>query len=185
MPRQEHIARVLDEFQYLTGIKHFFHNRAPISHFTRLAWFTMTSIHLADLLLVSSLSKSSDPAAVGGRHLIKAMRWLAVVPILNVFYDEIISSLLNTKKPKDRQETCPFMLHSAVHFERRVLLHPSTENEVLFLGACLVPCWGGLHFADSQRLPLKRFVFQSLGKFKSSWSTFWLTTPGISFSWIV
>ena len=160
---QIHIARVLDEFapstamKYLTGIKHFF----QLCEDLHLDWISMTAIQLADLLLVSSLSKSSDPSAVGGKHLIKAMRWLsktAGVSVLNVFYDKIISSFLNTKKPSDRQETCPLMLHSVVHFERRILQQQASDNEILFLGACLLTCWGGLRFADSQRLPLKSFV---------------------------
>ena len=160
---QIHIARVLDEFapsrvmKYLTGIKHFF----QLCEDLKLDWISMTAIQLADLLLVSSLSKSSDPSAVGGKHLIKAMRWLsitAVVSVLNVFYDKLISSFLNTKQPSDRRETCPLMLHSVVHFERRILQQQASDNEVLFLGACLVTCWGGLRFADSQRLPLRSFV---------------------------
>ena len=160
---QIHIARVLDEFapstamKYLTGIKHFF----QLCEDLHLDWISMTAIQLADLLLVSSLSKSSDPSAVGGKHLIKAMRWLsktAGVSVLNIFYDKIISSFLNTKKPSDRQETCPLMLHSVVHFERRILQQQASDNEILFLGACLLTCWGGLRFADSQRLPLKSFV---------------------------
>ncbi len=158
---QIHIARVLDEFapstvmKYLTGIKHFF----QLCEDLQLDWLSVTAIQLADLLLVSSRSKSSEPAAVGGKHLIKAMRWLsktAVVSVLNVFYDKLISSFLNTKKPSDRQETCPLMLHSVVHFERRM---QASDNEILFLGARLLTCWGGLRFADSQRLPLKSFVF--------------------------
>ena len=160
---QIHIARVLDEFapstamKYLTGIKHFF----QLCEDLHIDWIAMTAIQLADLLLVSSLSKSSDPSAVGGKHLIKAMRWLsktAGVSVLNVFYDKIISSFLNTKKPSDRQETCPLMMHSVVHFERRILQQQASDNEILFLGACLLACWGGLRFADSQRLPLKSFV---------------------------
>ena len=117
---QIHIARVLDEFapstvmKYLTGIKHFF----QLCEDLHLDWISMTAI-----------SKSSDPSAVGGKHLIKAMRWLsktAVVSVLNIFYDKIISSFLNTKKPSDRQETCPLMLHSVVHFERRI---PPTTSQ--------------------------------------------------------
>ena len=144
--------------KYLTGIKHFF----QLCEDLHLDWLSMTAIQLADLLLVSSLSKPSDPSAVGGKHLIKAMRWLsktAVVSALNVFYDKLISSFLNTKRPSDRQETCPLMLHSVVHFERRILQQQASDNEILFLGACLLTCWGGLRFADSQRLPLKSFVF--------------------------
>ena len=137
--------------KYLTGIKHFF----QLCDDLKLDWISMTAIQLADVLLVSSLSKSSDPSAVGGKHLIKAMRWLsktAVVSVLSIFYDKIISSFLNTKKPSDRQETCPLMLHSIVHFQRRILQQQPSENEVLFLGACLLACWGGLRVADKFRI---------------------------------
>ena len=72
---QIHIARVLDEFapstvmKYLTDIKHFF----QLCEDLHLDWLSITAIQLADLLLVSSLSKSSDPSAVGGKHLIHAL----------------------------------------------------------------------------------------------------------------
>ena len=134
---QIHIARVLDEFttstvmKYLTGIQHFF----QLCEDLHLDWISMTAIQLADLLLVSSLSTSSDPSAAGGKHLIKAMRWLsrtAVVSVLNVFYDKIISSFLNTKRPSDRQETWPLMLHSVVHFERLILQQQASDNELRF-----------------------------------------------------
>ena len=123
--------------KYLTGIKHVF----QLCEDLQLDRLSMTAIQLADLLLVSSLSKSSDPSAVAGKHLIKVVRWLsktAVVSVLNVFYDKLISSFLNTKRPSDRQETCPLMLHSVIHFERRILQQQASDNEISFLGACLL-----------------------------------------------
>ena len=158
-----HLHRVLDEFapstvlKYMSGILHFL---KLCSEF-HLAWYQLSPIEPADLLLQSSLHKSSDESSVGGKNVIKSMRWCAKVTSvlsLEVFRNPLVDSFLNVKRPKDQQETAPLPLWAVVQFERRLLQKSATQNEVLFLGACLVGIWGGLRFADAQRMPLSSIV---------------------------
>ncbi len=69
-----------------------------------------------------------------------------------------MDSFLNTKRPSDQQETAPLPLWAVVQFERRLLQKSATQNEVLFLGSCLIAILGGLRCADAQRLPLSSIV---------------------------
>ena len=158
-----HLHRVLDEFapstvlKYTAGIRHFL---KLCSEF-KLQWHELRPIELADLLLQSSLNKSSDESSVGGKNIIKSMRWCAKVMSvlsLGVFRDPLVDSFLSTKRPSDQQETAPLPLWAVVQFERRVLQKSASPNEVLFLGSCLIAIWGGLRYADAQRLPLSSFV---------------------------
>ena len=158
-----HLHRVLDEFapstvlKYMSGILHFL---KLCSEF-HLVWYQLSPIELADLLLQSSLHKSSDESSVGGKNIIKAMRWCAKVTSvlsLDVFRNPLVDSFLNVKRPKDQQETAPLPLWAVVQFERRLLQKSATQNEILFLGSCLIAIWGGLRFADAQRVPLSSIV---------------------------
>ena len=111
-------------------------------------------------MLQSSLHKSSDESSVGGKNIIKSMRWCAkVTSVLSlVFRNPLVDSFLHSKRPKDQRETAPLPLWAVVQFERRLLQKSATQNEVLFLGLCLVAIWGGLSFADAQRMPLSSIV---------------------------
>ena len=158
-----HLHRVLDEFapstvlKYTAGIRHFL---KLCSEF-KLQWHNLRPMELADLLLQSSLNKSSDESSVGGKNIIKSMRWCAKVMSvlsLGVFRDPLVDSFLSTKRPSDQQETAPLPLWAVVQFERRLLQKSASINEVLFLGSCLIAIWGGLRYADAQRLPLSSFV---------------------------
>ena len=72
-----HLHRVLDEFapstvlKYMSGILHFL---KLCSEF-RLTWYDLRPMELADLLLQSSLHKSSDESSGGGKkkHQVHAM----------------------------------------------------------------------------------------------------------------
>ena len=158
-----HLHRVLDEFapstvlKYTAGIRHFL---KLCSEF-KLQWHNLRPMELADLLLQSSLNKSSDESSVGGKNIIKSMRWCAKVMSvlsLSVFRDPLVDSFLSTKRPSDQQETAPLPLWAVVQFERRLLQKSASLNKVLFLGSCLIAIWGGLRYADAQRLPLSSFV---------------------------
>ena len=158
-----HLCRVLDEFapstilKYMSGIMHFL---KLCSEF-KLTWYDLRPMELADLLLQSSIHKSSDESSVGGKNIIKSMRWCAKVTSvlsLGVFRNPLVDSFLNTKRPSDQQETAPLPLWAVVQFERRLLQKSATQNEVLFLGSCLIAIWGGLRYADAQRLPLSSIV---------------------------
>ena len=69
-----------------------------------------------------------------------------------------MDSFLNTKGPSDQQEAAPQPLWAVVQFERRALQKSATQNEVLFLESCLIAIWGGLRYADAQRLSLSSIV---------------------------
>ena len=161
-----HLHRVLDEFapstvlKYASGIRHFLQLCTEF----KLHWHDLRPMELADLLLQSSLNKSSDESSVGGKSIIKSMRWCAKVMSvlsLGVFRDPLVDSFLSTKRPSDQQETAPLPLWAVVQFERRLLQKSASQNEILFLGACLVAIWGGLRYADAQRLPLTSFVLDT------------------------
>ena len=70
-----HLRRVLDEFapstvlKYMSGILHFL---KLCSEF-KLTWHDLLPMELADLLLQSSIHKSSDESSAGGKNIIKSM----------------------------------------------------------------------------------------------------------------
>lgn len=159
-----HCSRVLDAFapstvlKYLTAVQHFF----KLCDDMKVQLFDMTALQMTDILIASSLSKSSDAAASGGKATIKALRWfakLAMIPYFqNLAYHKLVDSILKAKRTFDRQETAPLCLWAVFQFERRILQSASSVNEILFLGACLIALYGGLRFADCQRMKLSSLV---------------------------
>ena len=113
-----HLHRVSDEFapstvlKYMSGILHFL---KLCSEF-KLTWHDLRPMELADLLLQSSIHKSSDESSVGGKNIIKAMRWCAKVTSvlsLEVFRNPLVDSFLSAKTQKDqvtskRQPLCRY-----------------------------------------------------------------------------
>ena len=164
---KEHASRILDKFaastvlKYMSSCSHFFKLLASLGYDLH----TLSVGELADLLQVSSLSKSSDPSACGGKGLLKALRWLANVAMVTslqaLTYHQVINAFIVAKHIKDRQETAPFCLWLLYQFERRILQRSATQFEVAFLGATLVCIFGGLRFADSQRLPLRSLIIDA------------------------
>ena len=145
----------------MSSCSHFFKLLASLGYDLH----TLSVGELADLLQVSSLSKSSDPSACGGKGLLKALRWLANVAMVTslqaLTYHQVINAFIVAKHIKDRQETAPFCLWLLYQFERRILQRSATHFEVAFLGATLVCIFGGLRFADSQRLPLRSLIIDA------------------------
>ena len=119
----------------------------------------LSPIELADLLLQSSLHKSSDESSVGGHHKIYEM---VCQSDIRAFIRSVLQPVggfipqFETPKRPARDRTTA--LWAVVQFERRLLQKSATQNEVLFLGSCLVAIWGGLRFADAQRMPLSSIV---------------------------
>ena len=125
---------------------------------------TITVVQMADFLLTSSLSKSSDPGASGGRALIKALRWLSkisMVVLQTLMYHQVINAFVVAKNTRDQQETAPFSLWVVTQFERRILQRNTPAWEAAFLGAVLTCVYGGFRFADAQRLPFRSFVLDA------------------------
>ena len=160
----EHAGRLLDKFAASTVLKycstalHFFKLLSSLGYLME----TITVVQMAAILLTSSLSRSSDPGASGGRALIKALRWLSNITMVDVLqtimYHQVINAFVVAKHTRDQQETAPFSLWVIMQFERRILQRNTPAWEIAFLGAVLTCVYGGLRFADAQRLPFRSFV---------------------------
>ena len=108
----QHADRVLDNIapstalQYLTAICNFLR----ICQDMRCSIVGLTDGGMADLLLVISLSRSSDSSGISRASSIKALRWLrrsAIVDSLQCVYSSIVDSFLKIKRPKDKREAAP------------------------------------------------------------------------------
>ena len=163
----EHAGRLLDKFAASTVLKycstalHFFKLLSSLGYLLE----TITIVQMADILLTSSLSRSSDPGASGGRATIKALRWLSKIAMVEglqtIMYHQVINAFVVAKHTRDQQETAPFSLWVVMQFERRILQRNTPDWEVAFLGAVLTCVYGGLRFADAQRLPFRSFVLDA------------------------
>ena len=159
----QHADRVLDNLapstalQYLTAICNFLR----ICQDMRCNIVGLTDGGMADLLLVISLSRSSDSSGISRASSIKALRWLrrsAIVDSLQCVYSPIVDSFLKIKHPKDKREAAPLPLWALIQWERRLLQSSCTDVEVLILGTFLFMAFSGLRFADLQRINLRSLV---------------------------
>ena len=162
----QHADRVLDgiapstALQYLTAICNFLR----ICQDMRRSIVGLTDGGMADLLLVISLSRSSDSSGISRASSIKALRWLrrsAIVDSLQCVYSTIVDSFLKIKHPKDKREAAPLPLWALIQWERRLLQSSCTDVEVLVLGTFLFMAFSGLGFADLQRFNLRSLVLSS------------------------
>ena len=75
---------------------------------------SLTSVQLADALVVLSLAKGAGPAAgVHSATAIKAIRWVRrnlLIHCLEISYSPLISSFLKSKIPRERKEAAPLSL---------------------------------------------------------------------------
>ena len=76
-------------------------------------------------------------------------------------YHQVINAFVVAKHTRDQQETAPFSSWVIMQFERRILQCNTPAWEVAFLGAVLTCVYGGLRFADAQRLPFGSFVLDA------------------------
>ena len=159
----QHADRVLDgiapstALQYLTAICNFLR----ICQDMRRSIVGLTDGGMADLLLVISLSRSSDSSGISRASSIKALRWLrrsAIVDSLQCVYSTIVDSFLKIKRPKDKREAAPLPLWALIQWERRLLQSSCTDVEVVVLGTFLFMAFSGLRFADVQRINLRSLV---------------------------
>ena len=163
----EHASRLLGKFAASTVLKycstalHFFKLLSSLGYLLE----TISVVQMADILLTSSLSRSSDAGASGGRATIKALRWLSKIAMVEflqtLMYHQVINAFVVAKHTRDQQETAPFSLWIIMQFERRILQRNTPDWEVAFLGAVLACVYGGLRFADAQRLPFRSFVLDA------------------------
>lgn len=86
---------------------------------------------------------------------IKALTWFCTHAGVNAFdtaSHSLIQSWRNSKVPRDRMESFPLPLYVVIQRERRLLQAGCTPTERLVLGGFLLMIWGGLRFADLQRI---------------------------------
>ena len=98
----EHASRLLDKFaastvtvQYCSTALHFFKLLSSLGYLME----TITVVQMADILLTSSLSRSSDPGACGGRTTIKALRWLSKIAMVEFLQTLIWSNYSDLTRP--------------------------------------------------------------------------------------
>ena len=75
----------------------------------------------------------------------------------DLMYHQVIHAFVVAKRIRDQSEIAPFSLWVIMQFERRILQN-TPPWDIAFLGAVLTCFYGGLRFADSQRLPFHSFV---------------------------
>lgn len=156
--RQEHLFRMLSMFAASTIIRYCSAFRTVLSTLDdlKLRLDSLTAFELADVLVVMSLARASDPES--GQHsatAIKAVRWVhkvLEVACLSVAHSTVIGSFVKSKLPRERKEAVPLSLYIVVQLERRVLSRDCSDAEVLVLGGMLLILWSSLRFMDAQRV---------------------------------
>ena len=69
-------------------------------------------------------------------------------------YDPVVNSFFNPGN-HERRESIPLSLFLVVQWERRILMKECSVQEQVLLGGFLCLLWGGLRFADGQRVSLQ------------------------------
>ena len=111
---------------------------------------------MSDLLQIAHEGKSSE-WGFGATTAIKALRWaqkLLVIPEWQTLYDPIVNSFFSPGN-HERRESITLSLFLVSQWERRVLMKECTLQEQVLLGGFLCLLWGGLRFADGQRISLQ------------------------------
>ncbi|CAE7351971.1 dnaJ [Symbiodinium sp. CCMP2592] len=142
---QDHVGRILQMFVAATVIRYSsaFKSLAETILDLGFSLESLTSVQLADALVVLSLARSSDPES--GTHsatAIKAIRWVKrtfEVACYEVAYSPLIASFLKSKIPRERKEAVPLSLYVVMHFERRLLMQEATDSEESCLRVGMTP----------------------------------------------
>ena len=119
-------------------------------------WIDIGRHHLSDLLQIAHEGKSSE-WGFGATTAIKALRWaqkLLVLTEWQMLYDPIVNSFFSPGN-HERRESIPLSLFLVSQWERRILMKECTLQEQVLLGGFLCLLWGGLRFADGQRISLQ------------------------------
>lgn len=170
-----HASRLLDQFAPSTLLKYF----AAWTKFRQtlqclgLSIATLSESQLADVLVTTSLAKRSDCSA-GAQITIKAVRWMATnagIQSLSIAWSPLISSLLNSRIPRELKESLPLSLYTIIQFEGRLLMSSCSLVETVVLGSILTCVWGGLRFTDAQRCGFNSFCYDGQSLRASCWRT--------------
>ena len=108
---QDHVGRILQMFVAATVIRYCSAFRALAATILDLGFSlaSLSSVQLADALVVLSLARGADPeAGVHSATAIKAIRWVRrnlEVHCLEISYSPLISSFLKSKIPRERRQS--------------------------------------------------------------------------------
>ena len=139
-------------FRYISTLQGVF---SILMDFNR-TWVDIGSHHLSDLLQIAHEGRSSD-WGFGATTAVKALRWAQKLLLIHAWqslYDPIVNSFFNPGT-HERRESIPFSLYLVMHWERRLLMKDCSLQEQILLGGFLCLLWGGLRFADGQRIHLQ------------------------------
>ena len=153
-----HCWRLLDKFAPSTLFKYINTLQCIHSILVEFAW-TWHDIgrhHLSDLLQIAHEGKHTE-WGFAATTAIKALRWaqkLLVISEWQMLYDPIVNSFFNSGN-HERRESVPLSLFLVSQWERRILMKECSLQEQILLGGFLCLLWGGLRFADGQRISLQ------------------------------
>ena len=119
-------------------------------------WHDIGRHHLSDLLQIAHEGKHTE-WSFGATTAIKALRWaqkLLLISEWQMLYDPIVNSFFNSSN-HERRESVPLSLFLVSQWERRILMKECSLQEQILLGGFLCLLWGGLRFADGQRVSLQ------------------------------
>ena len=155
---ETHCQRLLEKYAPSTLFKYINTLQCIYSILLDFAW-TWKDIgchRLSDLLQIAHEGKHSE-WGFGASTAIKALLWaqkLLMISEWQSLYDPIVNSFFNPSN-HERRESIPLSLFLVVQWERRLLMKECSVQEQVILGGFLCLLWGGLRFADGQRVSLK------------------------------
>ena len=153
-----HCRRLLEKFAPSTLFKYI--NTLQCIHSILLefawTWHDIGRHHLSDLLQIAHEGKHTE-WGFGATTAIKALRWaqkLLLISDWQMLHDPIVNSFFNSSN-HERRESVPLSLFLISQWERRILMKECSLQEQILLGGFLCLLWGGLRFADGQRVSLQ------------------------------
>ena len=155
---ETHCQRLLEKYAPSTLFKYISTLQCIYSILMDFAW-TWKDIgchRLSDLLQIAHEGKNSE-WGFGASTAIKALRWaqkLLMISEWQSLYDPVINSFFNPGN-HERRESVPLSLFLVMQWERRILMKECSLQEQVLLGGFLCLLWGGLRFADGQRVSLQ------------------------------
>ena len=164
MHRDQHVAKILDNFAATTLAKYF---QSLIQFATtcgslQLDMTKLTPVELADTLIAIRLARSSDGVFLHCSSVVKSLRWAVRhlgIECLSCVHDSLISKMMQTKNPAQWKESLPLPLWVIVQWERKILTSSTDPLLRIVLGAFLFQCWSGLRWADMQLVKPSSLVF--------------------------
>lgn len=152
-----HCSRLLQKFAVSTVLKYIttLQSIGMILFDFQLSWSDIGTHHLPDILQLAHEGRSTD-FGFGASSAIKALRWVQKVlniECFHILHEPVVSSFLQSGH-HERREAVPLCLYIVIQLERRILMRECSLLEQILIGGFLTMLWGGLRFADGQRIYL-------------------------------